>query len=775
MNTKRLLTALVLLTTLLVSCKKTKEEVPVTGITLSKTTLELNVGEDTYLTATVKPDDATDKTVVWSCTPESVISVDQTGQVVGMAPGEGTVTVTSKDGKVKATCKVTVKEAVVKVQSVSLSAETLTMEIGDDVYLTATVKPDNATNKEVTWSGTPESVIKVYQTGQVVAMGAGEGTVTVTTSDDGFKASCKVTVNQGTVHPESIVLNPETLELEVGQTATIGATVLPEDTTDKSLSWKSSYEAVATVDQEGKITALMAGEAIITAIANARTGVQAYAHITVKDVQVESVTVSPALVSLSEGETCQLTASVLPANARQDVEWASQNKEVATVDENGLVTAVRVGTTRIYARSKPFPEVQGWCEVTVNEDDSVKGIALSSDVMTIKVGESQPLTVSFTPTYAANKNVSWASDNPSVASVSDEGVVMGLAEGKATVTATSEDGGHTASCAVTVTAANVAMVYYWTDGGMHVNGVLDPRNTLYDKDGFERYDNYLLGTDVSGKTLYSLEPFTGSFYASDIYLCKDREPLFSLPHTNSDEYRSLSVQKDFFAYLAAESGAYASVWKGDYDGNMVEIPIEGTFTKIYASQMATHPDGRILVTARIRDSFGDSYQVLYTISPDNTVIEERLSKTYCDAPAVTVSEEGDIYLYGCKESSDNNYKYQAFLFKNGEEFDGYEQFNSDYGAVAITCQGGHVYTALDNNQDEIRIRKDGNLLYTIKARGIIDSVGEEPLIVTPSGDVYLSVSEGGEVYSVYKDGERLYTIDHKYYSRRPFAHYCVIE
>ena len=425
MNTKRLLTALVLFTTLFVSCKKTKEEVPVTGITLNKTTLELNVGEDTYLTATVKPDDATDKTVVWSCTPESVINVYQSGQVVGMAPGEGTVTVTSKDGKVKATCKVTVKEAVVKVQSVTLSAETLTLEIGEDTYLTATVKPDNATNKEVTWSCTPESVIHVYQTGQVVASGAGEGTVTVTTSDGGFKATCKVTVNKGTVFPESIVLNPETLELEVGQTATIGATVLPEDTTEKSLSWQSSNEAVATVDQEGKVTAVKAGEAILTVIANAKTSVQAYAHITVKDIQADGVTVTPALVSLNEGETCQLSASVSPASARQDVEWASQNKEVATVGENGLVTAVRAGTTRIYARSNAFPEVQGWCEVTVNEDDSVRGIALSSDVMTIKVGESQPLTVTFTPSYAANKNVSWESDNPSVASVNAEGLVMG--------------------------------------------------------------------------------------------------------------------------------------------------------------------------------------------------------------------------------------------------------------------------------------------------------------------------------------------------------------
>jgi uncharacterized protein YjdB len=752
------------------TCKVTvKEEViSVQSVSLSAETLSMAVGDDTYLTATVLPENATNKEVTWSCTPESVINVYQTGQVVAMGEGEGTVTVTTNDGGFKAECKVSVRKYKVNVESVSLSEETLELTEGDAVYLTATVLPENATEKGVVWSCSPESVINVYQSGQVVAMGAGEGTVTVTTNDGGFKATCKVTVNKGTVYPESIVLNPETLEIEVGQTATIGTTVLPEDTTDKSLSWQSSNEAVATVDQEGKVTAVKAGDATLTVIANAKTSIQAYAHITVKDIQVDGVTVSPALVSINEGETCQLSASVSPASARQDVEWASQNKDVATVDENGLVTAVRAGTTRIYARSNAFQDVQGWCEVTVNEDDSVRGITLSSDVMTIKVGESQPLTVTFTPSYAANKNVSWESDNPSVASVNAEGLVMGFAEGQATVTATSEDGGHTASCAVTVTAGNVAMVYYWTsENGCMVNGVPDPRNTLYDVDGFKRY-NERAGVDKNGTTLYSLERSS-----MGLYLCKDRAPFLKIPedlyYNRSDEILGLSVQEDYYAILYYNQGWASSeiaVLKGDYSGHIEKIPVKGQFSNIYSPKMATHPDGRIFVSASIKDSFGDYHEALYTISKDNSVGEEFLADGYSSDRGIEVSQDGNLYVYYVEEDT------KAILVKNGEKLDGYDMAEF-IESVAVACAGGHVYTAIqDDPKQEIRIRKDGNLLYTIESKIGIEE-GPRPLVVTPSGDVYIAVHEGVKLSALYKNGERIYLVQNTYYNA--FAQYCVIE
>ena len=771
----RLLSVLFLVSLILASCKTEENEIPVSEVRLSETTLELAVGDDFYLTATVLPENAANKSVTWSCSPENVLTVYQSGQVVAMEEGEGTVTVTTTDGGHKAECKVYVRKYKVNVKSVSLDQEVLEMTEGDEVYLSATVLPEDASEKKVVWSCDPESVLNVYQSGQVVAMGPGEGTVTVTTVDGGFTASCAVTVTPKFIAVESITLEPEPLELEVGQSATVKATVLPEDATDKTLSWESSNEAVATVDQTGKVTALKAGETILTVKAG---NITEWGHVTVTDVPVTGVTVSPALVTLKEGETCQLSASVSPASARQDVEWASQNKEVATVDKEGLVTAVRAGSTRIYARSNAFQDQQGWCEVTVNEDTAVKGIALSSEAMTIQVGESRPLTVTFTPSYAANKNVSWDSDTPGVATVSQEGMVMGFAEGEATITATSEDGGFTASCRVTVTAGSIPLIYYWMgENGCYVNGMPDPRNTIYNYTGnwTTRYQSECYGIVSRGKTLYTLEKAGHTDQSHHVFLCKDRAPYVDIMANPYPDLRlsALSVQDDFFAILNPNPvwSEAPTVWRCDYAGHHVEIPVTGSFTKIFEPVLATHPDGRIFVCANIYDSYNVSYLALYTITTGNEVIEQRLFKPAGTLQTMAVSEEGDVYVSSIEYVGD---VYRSVLFKNGEKQDGFDE--AEFAErTAVACQGGHVYTAFeDDTRKEIRIRKDGELIYTIPLNGssfIQDA--NQPLVVTPSGDVYISLSGGQYKGMLYKNCELLYSLEAPHGS--PFLYYMVIE
>ena len=149
------------------------------------------------------------------------------------------------------------------VKSVSLNKYSYSLTVGEVFLLTATVLPEDATDKSVTWKSSAESVLKVNSNGQVEAIGPGEGTVIVTTNDGGFTASCRITAK--TINVESITLNSEHLELMVGQSVTLTATVLPENATDKSLKWQSSNEKVVTVDSEGKLKAESKGEAIITA------------------------------------------------------------------------------------------------------------------------------------------------------------------------------------------------------------------------------------------------------------------------------------------------------------------------------------------------------------------------------------------------------------------------------------------------------------------------------------------------------------------------------
>ena len=180
------------------SCSKEDPTVAVTGVTLDKTELTMTVGgSDVKLTATVAPKDATDKSVTWSSDKAEVATVDQGGNVTAVAEGTANITVTTTDGGKKATCVVTVKAAVVSVESVSLDKTELAMTVGDeDITLTATVAPDGATDKSVTWSSDKTEIATVDQEGKVHAVAEGTATITVTTTDGSKTATCVVTVSE---------------------------------------------------------------------------------------------------------------------------------------------------------------------------------------------------------------------------------------------------------------------------------------------------------------------------------------------------------------------------------------------------------------------------------------------------------------------------------------------------------------------------------------------------------------------------------------------------
>jgi len=169
--------------------------VAVTGVTLSPTTLSLTVGGDTgTLTATVAPDDATNKGVTWSSSDTSKVTVSTSGVVTAVAVGTATISVTTTDGNFSATCKVTVTP--VAVTGVTLSSTTLSLKVGGDKgTLTATVAPSNATNKGVTWSSSDTSKATVSTSGVVTAVSAGMATITVTTADGNKTTTCEVTVS----------------------------------------------------------------------------------------------------------------------------------------------------------------------------------------------------------------------------------------------------------------------------------------------------------------------------------------------------------------------------------------------------------------------------------------------------------------------------------------------------------------------------------------------------------------------------------------------------
>ena len=172
------------------SCKKDKK---VTGVKLSETTKSIVVGGEFVLTATVSPTDAANKDVTWSTDKPAVATVEN-GKVKGIAVGEATITVTTKDGNKTDKCKVTVTKKPIAVTGVTLSAEEKMLKVGSEFTLTATVAPANATNKEVTWTSDKADIATVDNNGKVKGVKEGDAVITVTTKDGEKKATCKVTV-----------------------------------------------------------------------------------------------------------------------------------------------------------------------------------------------------------------------------------------------------------------------------------------------------------------------------------------------------------------------------------------------------------------------------------------------------------------------------------------------------------------------------------------------------------------------------------------------------
>ena len=451
-----LVTAICSILLMFCACEKAPETVPVKSVSVDKPTAELVKGGTLTLVSTVEPADASNKNVKWSSSNESVATVDANGKVTAKAAGTATITVTTEDGGKTASCVVSVISAI---ESVSLDRNSLDMVEGDTEILTATISPSDASNKDMKWSSSDEGVATVDANGKVTAKAAGTATITVTTEDGGKTATCTVTVSSKVINVSGVTLTPSTTELIIGGTVSIAAEVSPSDASDKSVTWSSSDESVATVSSTGVVTAKSVGTAVIT-VTTTDGGKTATCTVTVNPILVTGVSVSPATLALTEGENQTLSATVSPDNATdKSVTWSSSDESVATVDADGKVTAKAKGTATITAKANDGSNKSGSCTVTVSEMVyHVTGVSLNTNTITLTIGGIQTLSATVAPENASNKDVSWSSSDESVATVSSTGVVTAKSVGTAVITVTTTDGGKTATCTVTVDPIHVSGV-----------------------------------------------------------------------------------------------------------------------------------------------------------------------------------------------------------------------------------------------------------------------------------------------------------------------------
>ncbi len=416
------------------TCKVTVNPVVASSVTLNVADMTLLVGQSGKLTATVEPANTTDATITWKSSNESIAKVTEDGTVIAVSVGVATITATC--GEVSATCKVTVNPIVAS--SVNLNVADITLLVGQSDKLTATVEPSNTTNPEITWKSSDESIAKVSEDGIVTAISVGVATITATCGE--VSATCKVTVNP--VVASSVTLNVADMTLLVGQSDKLTATVEPANTTDATITWKSSDESIAKVSEDGTVTAISVGVANITATCGE---VSATCKVTVNPVVASSVTLNVLDMTLLVGQSDKLTATIEPANTTNpEIVWTSSDKSIVKVADDGTVTAISVGVATITATCG---EVSATCKVTVNPVVA-SSVTLNVADMTLLVGQSDMLTAKVMPENTTYPDVTWTSSDEVIAKVSDDGTVTAVSVGVTTITATC--GEVSATCKVTV-------------------------------------------------------------------------------------------------------------------------------------------------------------------------------------------------------------------------------------------------------------------------------------------------------------------------------------
>lgn len=407
---------------------------PVSSISLNRTSASISVDDIIHLTPTIAPADATDKSVTWTSSNESVAMVGN-GRVVGLSAGTTTITATASNGKT-ATCTVTVTSAVL-VNSLSFDVTAATIKVNESIVLNPYFYPANSTDKTLTWTTSNSSVARVDTYGRVTGVATGTATITATTAN-GKTTKCTITVATAAT---KITLNTSSTTVAIGDYVDLSATISPSNATDKTVTWYSSNSSVARVDNYGRVTGVASGSATITA--ESSNGLTANCSITVSNNYITSISInsSQKSITLQPGNSTTIYVTTYPNNVSSSyLTWTSSNPNVATVDSYGKVTAVNYydsyygNTARITvtAYSSSGYTVSDYCDVTVGSST----VSVSASSNSISAGGAVTFTVDNYWAYNSSYYFSWSFSGATVSSGSGSSITVYAASGVSSITAT---------------------------------------------------------------------------------------------------------------------------------------------------------------------------------------------------------------------------------------------------------------------------------------------------------------------------------------------------
>lgn len=326
------------------------------------------------------------------------------------------------------------------VTSIKLNRSKVTIDKGRNIRLLATVTPNDADNKALTWKSSNTNIATVNN-GYVKAIKTGKATIIVSSSDgSNITAKCDITVVQKatkvTVRQYYHINKPSKKLYK------LNAKVYPSDTSDKSLIYRSSNNKVATVNRNGQIKAKKYGKATITVI-NRKSRKSAKCLLIVGQ-YVSKIKLSKNKVTLNNGKATKLKSKVTNKAIYKAIQWKSTNTNIAKVNSNGVVKALKRGTCYVIAVAKDGSRKSAKCKVTVRQ--LVTKLSYNKKTQKAEVYKNKTIkfAVTVAPSNANNKGLTYSSSNKKVATVNSKGVIKGIKAGTVTITAKAKDGSRKA-------------------------------------------------------------------------------------------------------------------------------------------------------------------------------------------------------------------------------------------------------------------------------------------------------------------------------------------
>ncbi len=407
------------------------------SITISHLSSKMNVGDRVTAVANITPTTASQK-VKWSSSNKSVATVSAQGEVVAKKAGTVKITATSSSNKdVKKTKTIKVSKSIAGLSTTDTSVvlpETINVSVKGTKTINAKLMPSNTSdNKVLTWKSSDNKIVTVSSKGVITGIKKGTATITATIPSNGYSASTTVTVGD-TVNVSSVTASPSSMKIGVGENKTIMVTVSPANSSTRAVTYKSSDKKIASVSSNGQVSGNKKGTATITITSKNDTTKKAKVKVTVTKLNTDVSDITDFTMdesmNLERGQSNKLTINGINPKV---ITFSVDNK-IITVDSDGTVNAIKMGTATITAKAGNFVKT---CLVTVSNKVNVSDVTVNGSTNTIGKGQSVTLIATVAPENATNNSIKWSTSDKKIATVKD-GVVTGVKKGTATITVTSK-------------------------------------------------------------------------------------------------------------------------------------------------------------------------------------------------------------------------------------------------------------------------------------------------------------------------------------------------